>query len=151
MNVTYTTPNSISKISSKMNKQQDMLKISSDTKNISRLEPFIDRLSKKYKFTPDTYGNILISLTEAVTNAIIHGNNGDKTKSVSVKTRKLKNCLAFLISDEGKGFDFNSIPDPTAAENIMKVGGRGVFLMRQLSDQLNFINNGSTVEIQFNL
>ena len=59
--------------------------------------------------------------------------------------------IAFHVSDEGSGFDFDSVPDPTSPENLLKMGGRGVFLMRQLCDDIRFHDNGSTVEIQFNI
>ncbi len=128
-----------------------MLKFASDPKNVSHIESFVEHLVDKYGLSPDVYGNILISLTEAVTNAIIHGNDNDKTKKVLVRLKKRKNKLAFLISDEGRGFDFDNLPDPTAPENLLKIGGRGVFLMRQLSDDIVFYDNGSTVEICFEI
>jgi len=142
-----------------LNKQQilaernnvNMLTIASDPKNVANVEPFVEKVFKRYELSPDMYGNILITLTEAVTNAIIHGNDRDHSKKVKVQLKKLKNSLMFLVSDEGQGFDFQDIPDPTAPENLMKVGGRGVFLMRQLCDQVEYHNNGSTVEIHFNL
>jgi len=128
-----------------------MLKLASDPKNVSRVESFVEHLVDKYAISPDVYGNILISLTEAVTNAIIHGNDNDKNKTVQVRLKKQKNKLAFLVSDEGGGFDFDNLPDPTAPENLLKIGGRGVFLMRQLSDDVVFYDNGSTVEICFSI
>ena len=128
-----------------------MLKLASDPKNVARVESFVEHLVDKYGISPDVYGNILISLTEAVTNAITHGNASDKTKTVQVRLKKQNNKLAFLISDEGGGFDFDNLPDPTAPENLLKLGGRGVFLMRQLSDDVAFYNNGSTVEICFRI
>lgn len=128
-----------------------MLKFKSNPGNVAKVEPFVERLVNKYKISPDKQCNILISLTEAVTNAIIHGNSKDESKVVQVRTRKQKDQLAVQIMDEGPGFDFNSLPDPTAPENLIKVGGRGVFLMRQLSDGICFFNNGSTVEMQFDL
>ncbi|MEM9822612.1 MAG: ATP-binding protein [Bacteroidota bacterium] len=132
-------------------KQVNMLTIASDPKNVASVEPFVEKVFKRYQINPDMYGNILITLTEAVTNAIIHGNDRDQSKKVKVQLRKLQNTLTFLISDEGPGFDFEDLPDPTAPENLMKVGGRGVFLMRQLCDQVEYHNNGSTVEIHFNI
>lgn len=128
-----------------------MLKLASDPKNIARVETFIENLVDKYKISPDVYGNMLISLTEAVTNAIKHGNHNDTTKNVFVKLKKGKDKIAFLVSDEGPGFNFDDLPDPTAPENLLKIGGRGVFLMRQLSDDVLFYENGSTVEICFNI
>lgn len=128
-----------------------MLKLASDPKNVARVESFVEHLVDKYGISPDVYGNILISLTEAVTNAITHGNDSDKTKIVQVRLKKQNNRIAFLISDEGRGFDFDNLPDPTAPENLLKIGGRGVFLMRQLSDDVAFYDNGSTVEICFRI
>ena len=110
-----------------------------------------EKFVHKYKVSPDIYGNILVSLTEAVNNAIIHGNRSDESKSVQIQLRKKNDSLNIRVSDEGRGFDYKNLPDPTAPENLMKIGGRGVFLMQQLSDDISFHNNGSTVEMQFKL
>ena len=128
-----------------------MLRIASHPKNVERIEPFISRLAKKYQINEDTYGNILISLTEAVTNAIVHGNGADENKMVQVQLNEKKDSIIFQVSDEGNGFDYDEVPDPTAPENLLKIGGRGVFLMHQLCDRVCFRNNGSTVEMQFKI
>lgn len=128
-----------------------MLVLYSDPRNVAKVEPFIEEIVDKYHVRPEVYGNILITLTEAVTNAIVHGNHSDERKTVQVKTQKHNGMLAFVITDEGPGFDHSNLPDPTAPENILKIGGRGVFLMRQLSDNVSFHDNGSTVEIHFNI
>ncbi len=129
----------------------NMLELVSDPQNVSKVEPFVEGLVDRYQIQPEVYGNILISLTEAVTNAIMHGNGADEKKKVKVKAEPRSNKIAFLISDEGPGFDYSNLPDPTAPENILKIGGRGVFLMKQLSDLVVFSDNGSTVEIQFSV
>lgn len=134
-----------------MSSTNNMLTLVSDPKNIARVETFVEGLVDKYHISPDVYGNILISLTEAVTNAITHGNHNDVSKRVFVKLKKGKDRIAFLISDEGGGFNYDGLPDPTAPENLLKIGGRGVFLMKQLSDDVLFSENGSTVEIRFNI
>lgn len=128
-----------------------MLKLTSDPRNVAAVESFVKRVVERYKLTPDVHGNILISLTEAVNNAIIHGNDQDESKTVKIQFQKQKNCLAIRVSDEGGGFDYRNLPDPTAPENLTRSGGRGVFLMHQLSDKVRFHNNGSTVEMRFNL
>ena len=128
-----------------------MLTLASTPKSISRIEPFVETLISKYSISPELYGNILISVTEAVTNAIVHGNNADESKNVFVKCLKKRDHLAIQVCDEGGGFDFDNLPDPTAPENILKIGGRGVFLMKQLSDDVKFIENGRIVEIQFSI
>ena len=128
-----------------------MLKLSSDTRNIALVESFVERAVEQYQIAPDIYGNILITLTEAVNNAIIHGNSNDESKTVQIQLRRNNNCLAVRVTDEGEGFDHSAVPDPTAPENLLQVGGRGVFLMQQLSDSVYLHNNGSTVEMHFNL
>jgi len=125
--------------------------IASNPDNIIELENFIDGLRESVHIGDDVYGNIIISLTEAVNNAIIHGNLCDESKEVEITARKEGNVLSFVVADKGTGFDFDHLPDPTDPENLEKLTGRGVFLMRQLSDKLAYSHNGSTVEMQFKL
>jgi len=129
-----------------------MLKLRSNPRSVAAVEPFLERVASKYCVSPDTYGNILVSLTEAVTNAIRHGNQFDESKTVCIQLKKCKgNKLAFRVSDEGCGFDFQSLPDPTCPEMLDQPGGRGVYIMRALSDEVEFLDNGSTVEMQFRI
>ncbi len=129
-----------------------MLKLASCSDSICELEQFIQILSERYDIGPDRYPDILISLTEAVNNAIIHGNGENRSKNVVIHHSYTKNKgLTFKVSDEGSGFDYESIPDPTKVENLEKNGGRGVFLMRQLSDRIKFANKGRTVIINFDV
>lgn len=128
-----------------------MIKLPSDPSSICMLESYVQNVVEKFKLKPDLYGNILISLTEAVNNAIIHGNGADESKSVEIIMEKADNCLSIQVSDQGRGFDYQNLPDPTAPDNLTRIGGRGVFLMRELSDKIQFYNNGSTVEMRFNI
>ena len=125
------------------------LRIHSSSKSIADLEIYVKNLFVKYELEHDLYPNILISLTEAVNNAIKHGNRSDHSKAVYIGTRRRRDRVCCIITDEGNGFDYNSLPDPTTPDNIEKIGGRGVFLMHQLSDHIKFLNNGSTVEMEF--
>ena len=134
-----------------MREKQIMLKLTSHPRNIKHVETFVKKVAKTYQIGTEVYGNILISITEAVNNAIIHGNKSDENKTVRIQLKRVKDSLAFRISDEGKGFDPKSVPDPTCPENILKCGGRGVFLMQELSDSVRYYNNGSTVEIKFKI
>ncbi len=127
------------------------LKIASTPENIVLLESFIDQVKEAEKVGDDVYGNIIISMTEAVNNAIIHGNECDPSKEVTISSRREGNRVVFTVQDQGDGFDYNNLPDPTDPENLEKLTGRGVFLMNQLSDLLVFSNNGSTVEMQFKI
>ena len=123
--------------------------IPSISENIRIIESFIDNAKERFNLDDDIYGNIMIAVTESVNNAIMHGNKNDRTKSVTLSLSLNENIINFIIKDEGRGFDFQNLPDPTSPENIDKPSGRGVFLMKHLSDEVNFSNNGSMVELSF--
>lgn len=127
------------------------LTISSSPSNIIRIEPFVYELRSKWEIDEEIYGNLLVCLTEAVNNAIVHGNKADNRKQVRVCLKRDGHKLICFVRDEGPGFDFNHLPDPTAPENIENLGGRGIFLMKALSDLVVFSNDGSSVEIQFRI
>lgn len=110
----------------------------------------VDDVCEAYSIKEDFYGNILISLTEAVNNAMVHGNKLDPKKEVKVTCIVEQPFLRFQIEDEGPGFDYDNLPDPTAPENIEKPNGRGVFLMRNLADNCEFLDDGRIVQIEFN-
>lgn len=128
-----------------------MIKIASIPANILMVEDYVKKIFNDYNLDPCKYPDILIAITEAVNNAIIHGNQLDEKKYVRLHTICENKTICFKVSDEGQGFNPNAIPDPTLPENIEKCGGRGVFLMQRLSDKLIFTDNGRTVEIEFHL
>ncbi len=128
------------------------IELESDVKNINQIDVIINSIFEQYQLPKELFGNVLISLTEAVNNSILHGNNCDSFKKVVISHRYSEHkMIAFSVSDEGKGFDPNSLPDPTDPTNIEKIGGRGVFLMKQLSDNLSFNDNGRNVVIEFKI
>ncbi|HZV69719.1 MAG TPA: ATP-binding protein [Saprospiraceae bacterium] len=100
---------------------------------------------------PNLYPNMLISLTEAVNNAMQHGNQFDDHKQIMVSYRKRGHQIRLTISDEGSGFDPVKIPDPTSSDHVEVEGGRGVFLMKQLTDELHFLDHGRTVELMWKI
>lgn len=142
-------------MSSQIQAQPRMLKelvIKSNPDNIYKVEEFIEDVRDSLNFKDDVYGNVMVAITEAVNNCIIHGNKGDSNKNVTILC-EAKNPYRLLISveDEGTGFDPNGLPDPTAPENLENPGGRGVFLMRHLADEIDFVNEGRRVEMVFNI
>ena len=128
-----------------------MLTLASDPSNLNQVEQLVNQLSTRYQLNQEKHDSLLISLTEAVSNAIIHGNKQDRTKTVCIRYAQITDGLAVRVSDQGRGFNYNSLPDPTSPERLCECGGRGVFLMHQLCDRMRFINGGSTVEMQFRL
>ena len=125
------------------------IEIGSDLNNIPKVESLIDQVCDELSLSEDYYGNILIAVTEAVNNAIIHGNKNEDTKIVKVDVSKINSSLILSVADQGDGFDFENLPDPTAPENLEKPDGRGIFLMKNLSDGVDFDSNGSKVSITF--
>jgi serine/threonine-protein kinase RsbW len=119
--------------------------------NIRIIESFIDNAKERFNLTDDLYGNIMVAVTESVSNAIIHGNGNDKSKNVSLSIHFENNTITFTVKDEGPGFDYSTLPDPTAPENLHKPGGRGIFLMKNLCDEVSFKDNGQSVLLTFYL
>ena len=127
------------------------LNIPSEIGNLSLVEKAIDELSLELNLSDEVYGNVLVATMEATNNAIIHGNNSDPKKIVIIKMEFEAKELKVKIEDEGIGFDHQSVPDPTAPENLEKINGRGIFLMERLSDEILYLEEGRIVELKFNL
>ena len=125
--------------------------MSSSVQNVSEVEDFAEKVRDHYGIGLDKYPDILISLTEAVNNAIHHGNNCDAEKYVTIRSKCDDGNLSLEVTDEGPGFDPADIPDPRNQQHIADCNGRGVFLMRELCDCLNYRDNGRTVEMTFYL
>ena len=83
---------------------------------------------------------IEMAVRESVTNAMVHGNQEDESKSVEVIFNCHDNELEIEVRDQGEGFDPASVPDPTNAENLLKTSGRGIFLMRTFMDEIEWRN-----------
>ena len=117
--------------------------------NISRIEPFLRSIPCVHELPENVYYNALIVLTEAVKNAIIHGNACNEGKDVDVVVNVDSERFQIIVTDQGTGFDAEAVPDPRRRENILKDGGRGVFLIRALSEDVRytFLGTGMQVEI----
>ena len=125
------------------------LEIPSLTENIRIIESFIDNAKDKYNIDDDIYGNIMIAVTESVNNAIRHGNALQNNKNVFISLNLEQDIITFTVQDQGPGFDYENLPDPTAPENLDKPGGRGIFLMKHLADEVKFKDEGRLVEMRF--
>lgn len=142
-------------ISAKLPEQQNENEIifSSIFTNITYSEKIVEYINQIYPIPEILYGNILLAISEAINNAIVHGNKFNKEKLVYVSYKITQdNYLIVEVKDEGEGFDPYSLPDPTAPENIEKLYGRGVFIIISLCDKTEFeFNNGQIVRMYFNL
>ncbi len=129
----------------------DKISLASETKSLLVLEEWINKLCDLYQISVEQYGNVLIAITEAVNNAIIHGNKNIANKKTDIEYNIDSQTITFTVFDEGTGFDFNDLPDPTSPENLEKPQGRGIFLMNHLADEVNFIDNGNVVQLKFSI
>lgn len=127
------------------------INIPSRIENLREVEKLIDEVTNECQLSSEKYGNVFIATIEAANNAILHGNKLDEEKDVNIKFQWSKKELNLTVIDQGKGFDYHNIPDPTAPDNVEKVNGRGIFLMERLSDKIEFNKNGRIVNLTFNL
>ncbi|MGY6522206.1 MAG: ATP-binding protein [Mongoliitalea sp.] len=117
--------------------------------NIKIVESFIDNAREQFPIDEDIYGNIMISVTECVTNAILHGNQKDKDKTVDLELQFDEEQVTFIIKDQGPGFDYDHLEDPTSPENLEKSGGRGIYIIKHLCDEVKFEDKGSKALLTF--
>jgi serine/threonine-protein kinase RsbW len=127
------------------------IKIGSKIENLRVVETAIDEVSAQIGISQDNYGKILVSTMEAVNNAIVHGNKSMESKTVEINISFKKHMLEISVMDEGPGFRYDSVPDPTKAENIENISGRGVFLMSKLADKIKFNEQGNKVTMSFKI
>ncbi len=127
------------------------LNIPSDLGNLRLVEKAIDELSMELDLSDEIYGNVLVATMEATNNAIIHGNKSDPEKTVKIEMLMEKKELMVHIEDQGNGFDYSIVPDPTAPENLEKINGRGIFLMERLSDEILYLEDGRIVILKFRI
>ena len=130
---------------------EETLVLESEMNSISQVEKLIDAQAQMLNIDDEVYGKYMLSVVECVNNAIVHGSKMEKNKKVTMHYHISNTTIEVTVSDEGEGFDPDSLPDPTAEENLERDCGRGIFLMRHLSDELEFANNGRTITMKFNL
>jgi serine/threonine-protein kinase RsbW len=127
------------------------LQLPSKPESITLLENLIEQIADKHNVSEDTFANMMTCLNEVAINAIVHGNKLDENKKVIVNAEVDSKRVVWTITDEGPGFDYNHLPDPTAVENLENLTGRGVYIVKQLADQCVFNPKGNEVELHFKI
>lgn len=125
--------------------------ITSKCENIYKVEKFLNIYFEKSQVPLPICNKIELCIIEAVNNSILYGNKKDPQKIIKITISKNKQKIIITIEDEGKGFDFNSIPDPISPENLMKETGRGLYIITSLTDELFFAKNGAKIIMCFSL
>jgi serine/threonine-protein kinase RsbW len=119
---------------------------------MSAVEKFVEEICDTYYIFNSYYGNILLAVEEAFNNAVIHGNKKDKDKKVILSFRSVDNGLVFTIEDEGKGFNYHSVPNPLdVEESLLGSTGKGIFLISSVADKVEYNERGNRVSITFNI
>lgn len=113
--------------------------LASAPREIQKVEKFLTKANETIGLDDGTMYRVLVAATEAVNNAILHGNQSDPSKKVRLCLQTTKRLLTIRVDDEGPGFDPSSLPNPLEEENLLKEHGRGVFLIRSLMDDLKFL------------
>lgn len=127
--------------------------IPSRIQELQRMERLAKTIGKRYGLSQDQIINLAIAMTETVSNAILHGNKEDPKKKVYITFWVKEDALYMDVQDEGEGFDLSKVEDPTLPENLMKERGRGIFILKNLVDEVSFSfsPHGTTVHMMIRL
>lgn len=123
--------------------------IPSDLSYVLGVNYLVSMLLKEFSFPPaDCRINIPLACDEAITNAILHGNASDPEKKVSIQIYVSSSRIKLRVKDQGEGFDFAEVENPTERENLMRSSGRGVYLMKSIMDKVEYKEGGRVVELE---
>ena len=127
--------------------------VPSDPDLIPAIDEFILSKINCLNLDEDILNDLSLSVSEAIANAMVHGNKLDPNKDVIVSIIISDDELVVSIKDEGEGFDPDTVPDPTMPENIMRDSGRGIHIMRSFIDKIeyNFSSEGTELKLIINL
>lgn len=123
------------------------MEIPSVPSQIRKVERLTEKVANKIGFSQDEKDSLAIAVTEAVNNAIHHGNKNDPNKKVFVKLEAQENKLVVHVKDQGEGFNPDKVSDPLKPENLLKESGRGIFILRTLMDDVKFSFSKQGTEI----
>jgi serine/threonine-protein kinase RsbW len=125
----------------------ELLVISSDQNELRKVENLSNRIAKKTSLSEGKSDNLAIVLTELVNNAILHGNKSQPQKKVTIQVSYFDSYVKVSVKDQGNGFDPSGLKDPRDPENIWKESGRGIFLVKNLVDKVEFNPTEEGMEI----
>lgn len=125
--------------------------LKSTYEDLNKLEGFLNDLQSKLNFNDEFYARLMLTVSEAATNGIVHGNGLDPNKKVTLVAEYKDDLLKISSHDEGTGFEPQEVPNPLADENLLKTSGRGVFLMSEYADSVEYEDEGRKLILEFSL
>ena len=126
----------------------EILVIKSDVSELRKVEFFLKDILNEYNLEQKYFNKIYLCISEAVVNSIKHGNKNNENKSVLIVVNYDFEGINVQIEDEGEGFDFNNIKDPTTIENLRNESGRGIFIIQTLSDKMEYNKKGNRIQFK---
>lgn len=133
-----------------MNIRKELV-LKSEYEEVEKVEHLLNELQEEIGFNDEFYAKLMLTVSEAATNGIVHGNQLDASKKVVLTASYDGKKLTFTSKDEGPGFEPDEVPNPLAEENLLKPSGRGVFLMKEYADEVEYLENGTTLVLGFKL
>lgn len=125
-----------------------VLELANDISAIEHaVDHFVQRLTDSCRDRRRLLLNFRVGLTEALSNAMLYGNAEDPEKVVRVELHVEAGDVRIQVTDQGAGFDPGRIPDPRTPKNLQKAGGRGIFIMREMMDEVHFNASGNSVTL----
>lgn len=128
----------------------EILIIKSDVSELKKVEIFLKDIFNEYNLEQKYFNKIYLCISEAVVNSIKHGNKNDLNKTISIVVNCDENELNILIEDEGNGFDLNTISDPTCKNNLKNESGRGIFIIKALTNKIEYNEKGNRIQFKIN-
>jgi serine/threonine-protein kinase RsbW len=128
-----------------------ILNIKSNRTELKKVEHFLSDFFIDNKLSLKEFNKVLLCVSEAVVNSIDHGNQNDKNKNIFIEIRCVNKNIDVKVKDEGCGFDYSNLEDPTKKENLRKETGRGIHIIRSLCDEVEFRNKGNCVRFKVNV
>jgi serine/threonine-protein kinase RsbW len=125
-----------------------ILVIRSDISELKKVEHFIISIFTENNVSRKNFNKTYLCISEAVINAIKHGNKNDLHKKVSILADCIGTEIIIQIEDEGEGFDINKVKDPTQKENIKKESGRGIYIIKNLSEKIEYNEKGNRIQLK---
>ncbi len=124
------------------------LTIHSSVNELKKVADFTENIGERLGLSEDEIDDISIAVTEAVNNAISHGNKNIESKAIEISYKNEKEKIIIYVKDNGGGFEIDKISDPRVNENLLKDSGRGILIMRSLMDDVVVISDDHGTEVQ---
>jgi serine/threonine-protein kinase RsbW len=134
----------------RLKKKYGQITIPSSLDYLPKVDEYVEGKLRELGVDEDRLADIAVSVTEAVTNAVLHGNKNDLTKKVQVKLKADSSRVEITVEDQGNGFNPESIQSPVEEGNLLKEAGRGIFILKSLMDEVDFVilpRKGTTVKM----